>query len=180
MLLCFTGPLLTYQYAAASCSRRFFGSGAGGTDGLPPRGRATAQAARSVGRSLAAGTVIADERQSDTTALQILMSTRVCGSPAVDGYAHVKPECMVASPTAAWWRQFKPRPDDLNIHIERHSDYDGVAVGWGIGNTKETIEECAEACRQHVPQNDGAQGGAPPACARPRRTALKRLRKCPL
>ena len=29
---------------------------------------------------------------------------RVCGSPAVDGYAHVKPDCLEASPTNKWWQ----------------------------------------------------------------------------
>jgi hypothetical protein len=32
--------------------------------------------------------------------LDILMSTRVCGSPAVDGYAHVNATCLEQSPTA--------------------------------------------------------------------------------
>ncbi|KAL4858198.1 hypothetical protein ACK3TF_001688 [Chlorella vulgaris] len=83
---------------------------------------------------------------------QALLETRVCGSPAVDGYAHVKPECLEGSPTNQWWQQHKPTPDDLDVHIERAADYDGLAVGWGIGNTKASIEECAEACRQHIPK----------------------------
>jgi hypothetical protein len=61
------------------------------------------------------------------------METRVCGSPAVDGYAHVKPECLEGSPTNQWWQQHKPSPDDLDIHIERLADYDGLAgapAGW--------------------------------------------------
>lgn len=49
--------------------------------------------------------------------MQLVLTQRVCGSPAVDGYTHVKPECLEASPTnqvgevqgaavhcsAAWW-----------------------------------------------------------------------------
>ena len=63
--------------------------------------------------------------------MQIVLSTRVCGSPAVDGYAHVKPECLEASPTNKWWQEAKPRPDELDIHIEKAADYDGLAVrGW--------------------------------------------------
>ena len=27
---------------------------------------------------------------------------RVCGSPAVDGYAHVRPDCLESSPTNRW------------------------------------------------------------------------------
>ena len=120
--------------------------------------------------------------------MQRLMQMRVCGSPAVDGYAHVKPDCLEASPTNKWWQvgaagwvapsiptdlkravhapgcnrlalwlqrygrcshphpidnlipaclprllgarcwqETKPKPDDLDIHIERHADYDGLA-----------------------------------------------------
>jgi hypothetical protein len=143
---------------------------------------------------------------------QALLETRVCGSPAVDGYAHVKPECLEGSPTNQWWQQHKPTPDDLDVHIERAADYDGLAggyhnfvagrpsvalcttsakwqtwhvscglrrlhplkrlqpgvvaaVGWGIGNTKASIEECAEACRQHVPKGPSIGELLPPSPA---------------
>jgi hypothetical protein len=43
-------------------------------------------------------------------ALQLVFTTRVCGSPAVDGYAHVKPQCLRESPTAQWWYNAKPDP----------------------------------------------------------------------
>lgn len=100
------------------------------------------------------------------SALQVLLSTRVCGSPAIDGYAHVDPSCLRNSPTARWWAETKPTPDDLVIHIERRSDYDGIAVAWGIGNKKRSVEECAEACRQHVPNLQDAEGfGALPCNA---------------
>jgi hypothetical protein len=63
-------------------------------------------------------------------ALQLLFTTRVCGSPAVDGYVHVKPQCLRESPTAQWWYNAKPDPyKDLVTHIEHRADYDGVAVG---------------------------------------------------
>lgn len=35
-----------------------------------------------------------------------------------------------------------------------------IAVAWGIGNTKKSVEECAEACRQHVPKGDCEPGSA--------------------
>ena len=44
----------------------------------------------------------------DVSAVQKILETRACGSPAVDGYAHVKPECLEASPTNQWW-QVGPR-----------------------------------------------------------------------
>ena len=33
---------------------------------------------------------------------------RVCGSPAIDGYAHVDPACLLNSPTAKAWFQLHP------------------------------------------------------------------------
>eukprot|EP00884_Botryococcus_braunii_P023092 jgi/Botrbrau1/9467/Bobra.0252s0088.1 len=82
------------------------------------------------------------------------LSSRVCGSPAIDGYAHVVPACLESSPTNTYWKKWVASggtPDQLVVHIERNADYDGLAVGWGIGNTKATVEECAEACRNHKP-----------------------------
>lgn len=77
----------------------------------------------------------------------------MCGSPAIDGYAHVDVECLRKSPTAQWYFQFRPEPDDLVVFVDREADYDGLAVSWGIGNTKASVEECAETCRQHRPGN---------------------------
>lgn len=93
--------------------------------------------------------------------LQALLSQRVCGSPAVDGYAHVKPECLYSSPTAKWWNTTAPKPEDLDVHLERYADYDGVAVKWGIDHKHETVESCAQACRDHVPKGDGPFGWLP-------------------
>lgn len=106
-------------------------------------------------------------RDPINAALQELMTTRVCGSPAVDGYAHVKPECLRSSPTARWWLENQPDPViDLITHIEHSADYDGVAVAWGINNKKESIEDCAKACRDHKPNPDDTQGyGALPCNA---------------
>ena len=43
-----------------------------------------------------------------------------------------------------------------------------AAVGWGIGNTKGSIEECAEACRQHKPKGPSDGGCARLAAAKAR------------
>lgn len=94
--------------------------------------------------------------------LQFLLSTRVCGSPAVDGYAHVEPDCLKRSPTAQWWAKQNPQPEDLDIHIERRADYDGLAVAWGIDNKKQSAEECAEACLLHKPNPDDDYFGSLP------------------
>jgi hypothetical protein len=58
-------------------------------------------------------------------------------------YAHVKPECLYASPAAKWWQAWEAgggRREDLVVHIERNADFDGLAVAWGIGNTKVCCE----------------------------------------
>lgn len=69
-------------------------------------------------------------------------------------YAHVKPECLEASPTAKWWAAYYARggkQSDLVSHMERRADYDGLAVVWGIGNNYATPEECGEHCKRHMP-----------------------------
>ena len=62
---------------------------------------------------------------------------RVCGSPAVDGYAHVNASCLEASPTAAG----HSAQEVLECYTEEGADYDGLAVRWGIGNTMQTAAE---------------------------------------
>eukprot|EP00195_Chlamydomonas_chlamydogama_P006959 CAMPEP_0202890758 /NCGR_PEP_ID=MMETSP1392-20130828/1065_1 /ASSEMBLY_ACC=CAM_ASM_000868 /TAXON_ID=225041 /ORGANISM="Chlamydomonas chlamydogama, Strain SAG 11-48b" /LENGTH=281 /DNA_ID=CAMNT_0049574389 /DNA_START=136 /DNA_END=978 /DNA_ORIENTATION=- len=91
-----------------------------------------------------------DKKQLEETTK--ILSTRVCGSPAVDGYTHVVPKCLEDSPTAKWWKDYYAsggRQEDLQVHIERASDYDGLAVAWGINNKKATPEECGAACLHH-------------------------------
>lgn len=97
----------------------------------------------------------------DFSSAQAVLASRVCGSPAVDGYAHVEPPCLEQSPTNQWYIDNKPGPEDMDIYFEKEADYDGMAVGWGIGNTKQSVEECGEACRQHKPSGDGAFGKFP-------------------
>lgn len=36
-------------------------------------------------------------------------------------------------------------------HIMEHTDLDGFAIVWGSGNIKESVEECAEACKNLEP-----------------------------
>ena len=62
------------------------------------------------------------------------------------------PQCLIDSPSAKWWFDWEAaggKPEDLVVHVERHADFDGLAVGWGIGNKKASAEECGEACRAH-------------------------------
>lgn len=78
-------------------------------------------------------------------------------------YNKVVPKCLYDSPAAVWWSQWEAtggQRADLRVHIERHADYDGLAVAWGIGNTKASVEECGEACRAHQPN---PKGGAAPS-----------------
>lgn len=76
-------------------------------------------------------------------------------------YAHVSPECIEQSPTNMWWQEWR-RSGASKQHaeavLEEHADYDGIAVVWGIGHFKQTVEECAEACRTYEPRlNLGGQ-----------------------
>lgn len=95
----------------------------------------------------------------DTSQLQLytILTSRVCGSPATDSYTKVDPTCLKNSPTAQWWFSSSSQNPDyfstqhLNAIIEHSADYDGVAVRWGIGFTKSSVEECAEACQSHTP-----------------------------
>ena len=84
-------------------------------------------------------------------------------------YAHVVPQCLVDSPSAKWWSDWEAsggNPDDLVMHIERHADFDGLAVGWGIGNKKASVEECGEACRAHRRNPQGGRSDLRVGCFR--------------
>jgi hypothetical protein len=43
------------------------------------------------------------------------------------------------------------------VHLEPAADFDGLAVFWGIGNTKTTAEECAKHCWEHRPHAVGGE-----------------------
>ena len=79
---------------------------------------------------------------------------RECGSPAVDGYAHVNLTCLAMSATAREFASASGR-EKLRAHIEEHASYDGVAVRWGIHHTTETAEECGKRCKEHVVKPNG-------------------------
>ncbi|KAG2499241.1 hypothetical protein HYH03_002820 [Edaphochlamys debaryana] len=99
----------------------------------------------------AAADKLAAEQLANTTKA---MTARVCGSPAIDGYAHVVPKCLEDSPTAQWWNAYYAgggKQGDLVVHIEKQADYDGLAVFWGINNKKNSVEECAAHCLKHLP-----------------------------
>lgn len=83
----------------------------------------------------------------------------------MEAYAKVDPSCLRASPAALWWYSHRPAPNDLDIHLERRADYDGLAVRWGIGHTLGSVEACGEACRQHVPTPGDPHYGALPCNA---------------
>lgn len=121
---------------------------------------AAAAAAGSSGQTLQqltdphAGALAALGQRGPEPSLQILMETRVCGSPATDGYAHVDDKCLLNSPTARWYRDWVAgggRPEALVVHLEPAADIDGIAVKWGINNKYRTAEECAEDCWSHRP-----------------------------
>jgi len=78
---------------------------------------------------------------------------RACGSPAIDGYAHVEVPCLERSPTALQYTALVRSRERLEAHAEAGADYDGLAVRWGIGHTVPTWEACERACRDHDPAN---------------------------
>jgi hypothetical protein len=66
----------------------------------------------------------------------------------------VVPKCLEDSPTNKWFADYYAKggkQGDLVAHIEPASDYDGLAVVWGINNKKKTAEECADHCKRHMP-----------------------------
>lgn len=79
-------------------------------------------------------------------------------------YNKVVPKCLYDSPTAAWWSRWESgggQREDLIVHIEQNADYDGLAVAWGVGNKKASVEECGEACRLHKPNPKGGVNPVP-------------------
>lgn len=78
--------------------------------------------------------------------IQYQLSDRVCGSPAQDAYTSVSKECLMQSPT---FQQYTKPNVALVPHIERHADYDGLAVAWGINNKVANVEGCAQQCMDH-------------------------------
>lgn len=112
------------------------------------------QAAGNTSTDRMLGDATTKTKDTDLAQTTEALKSRVCGSPAVDGYAHVNATCLEESPTAQWWKKYYSRggnQSDLVVHIERHADYDGLAVVWGIGNNYDTVEQCAEHCKRHMP-----------------------------
>lgn len=75
-------------------------------------------------------------------------------------YAHVNATCLEQAPLARWYREFEAaggRFEDMVVHLEPAADFDGLAVFWGIGNTKTTAEECAKHCWEHRPHTVGGE-----------------------
>lgn len=42
------------------------------------------------------------------------------------------------------------RPLPPECHAELHTDYDGVAVRWGLTHHKESAADCCQACLDHA------------------------------
>ena len=88
-------------------------------------------------------------------------TSRACGSPAIDGYSHVKPKCIEASPTARLYHRLLEVGTRLVAFAEPHADYDGLGVKWGIGHKKQRWEDCEAACRAFIPGHHGPFAGLP-------------------
>ena len=99
-------------------------------------------------------------------------TTRACGSPAIDGYAHVDPRCFDTSPTTLLYREVLSAGTRLVGYHEEAADYDGLGVHWGIGHKKGTWQACEAACFSHKPAKSGGPYSQLPCnvwtwCSRP-------------
>ena len=66
-------------------------------------------------------------------------------SPAIDGYAHVEPTCLVNSTTNIEFDRAETSRLEQIAWIEKYASYDGLAVRWGIGHKAATAEQCAQS-----------------------------------
>jgi len=80
----------------------------------------------------------------------------VCGSPAADAYSSVSPSCLEQSPTALEFDHSEEARLAQVVWAEAHASYDGLAVGWGVGNKKPSAAACADACRRHEADAPGS------------------------
>jgi len=81
---------------------------------------------------------------------------RECGSPAIDGYAHVNMTCLISSATNREFDVSREARERQVVWIEENASYDGIAVRWGIHHTTNSATECAEKCKEHEPRNRNA------------------------
>ena len=88
-------------------------------------------------------------------------TTHSCGSPAIDGYAHVDSDCLEKSPTALLYQKLLADGTELVAVHELKSDYDGLGVRWGIGHQKGDWHGCEAACRAHRPSLMGGPRTGP-------------------
>lgn len=42
-------------------------------------------------------------------------------------------------------------------HIEREASYDGLAVAWGPHHKQDSVEACAQSCKDHKPGRSGGE-----------------------
>jgi hypothetical protein len=98
-------------------------------------------------------------------------TSRECGSPAIDGYAHVDLKCLDGSADARRYRALVAAGARLDAAHEAGADYDGLGVRWGIGHKKANWSDCEAACRAHRPAAAGKGGpfGGLPCNVRARR-----------
>ncbi|KAF8065837.1 wdr3 [Scenedesmus sp. PABB004] len=101
-------------------------------------------------------------RRPADLALQLLLETRVCGSPATEAYTKLNVTCLRASPTARWFAgaaSSRAARRALVVHAEVAASYDGIALVWGVGHKADGPQDCAARCWAHRPGPDGAAGG---------------------
>ena len=83
-----------------------------------------------------------------------------CGSPAIDGYAHVNLTCLRESPTFQQWAEETHEgkvKEGRRVWVEKGVSYDGIGVKWGPHNKKVLAYECALDCLNFVPDLNANQ-----------------------
>lgn len=83
----------------------------------------------------------AQARSTEAVALQILLETRSCPSPALDAYAHVNVTCIKNSPTARWWREFAGAGERRAPPAAAAAPNRAAAVGLGL------LQPSCSSCR---------------------------------
>ena len=89
-----------------------------------------------------------------------VVSGLYCGSPAIDGYAHVNLTCLRESPTFQQWAEETQEgkiKEGRRVWVEKGVSYDGIGVKWGPHNKKDSAYECALDCLNFVPDLNANQ-----------------------
>lgn len=147
--------VLALNVASEGLKARFASSSSSSIDVVLERAAHTVEGEKPTNANTNVNTVAPRIEEPAISTLTTTTRTRECGSPAIDGYAHVNATCLLRSATAREYDASAEARAALEASIETHASYDGIAVRWGINHTVNSAEECAERCRRHVAKEGG-------------------------